>query len=153
MLITMDPKKLNKLSRYMYELFTVNYPQWVELIQNMPDDQEDFKVEIPSPSWVKFPLIIYTSSEEITVGISSFHHHIGFPDVPCSRAFSQAKEMIDGIIESRVLVASEVNHGKLGSSAIVKVSELVEFEINHPSYNRIVGWDKVYLEKDDSFTP
>jgi hypothetical protein len=149
MLTIMEVEKLDRFSRYMYELFTVNYPQFAKYIKNMPEHEEAFVVEIPSPSRVKYPLIIYTVSQEITVCFDNYHKHIGFPDVPYSDAFSQAKDLIDSIIENRILVASKICYGKLRSVTKLNASELVEFEINNLNYNRIVGWEKTYLDEDD----
>jgi hypothetical protein len=150
MLTIMELEKLDKFSSLMYKLLSSSFPQWIVLAKNIPDHDEAFMIEVPSPHDDQCKLRIYTDNEEITVGFDYSHSHFGWIDIPDTEAFTKAKEYIDSILRDGWLVASEIREGKWHRSYSFRADYLDEVKSKNPNFNRIVGWNKMYFPKDDS---
>lgn len=146
----MKLEKLDKFSRLMYALFSSSFPQWIPFAKNMPEHEESLMIEVPSPFDDRRKLKIYTDNQEITVGLDYAHEHFGGNDEPDNKAFAEAKERINEILNEEWLVASEIKDGKRISACFFTASTLDEIIRNHPEYNRIVGWNYNYLDDSDS---
>ncbi len=139
----MEIEALDEFSILMLKLLLKAYPQWDNLIQVDDDYKEAFYINIPSPQSSKLTLGISTVNEELTVGYGNYHSHFGWSDVPDEESFRLAKEMIDEIINDKILVAEFYENGEFYQSEVIETEELDAYlSLGHDV--RVIGWNESY---------
>jgi len=139
----MEIETLDEFSTLMLELVLIAYPQWENLIRIDDDYKEAFYINIPSSQSSKLTIGISTIHEELTVGYGNYHSHFGWSDVPDEEAFRLAKEMIDEIINDKVLVAEFYENGEFYQSEIIETEELDTY-LSLGRDVKVIGWNESY---------
>jgi hypothetical protein len=145
----MDTNKLNKFSRLIYELFSVNFPELVQFTGNMPGHEDTLVIELASPFGAESKLKITTPNGEIALQFDHAHLLFTWSDAP-TEAFYETRDVIHSILNEEWLAAAEMKDDKPKEAVLFPASQLDDIIRNNPLYNRIVGWNYTYLTGDDS---